>query len=163
MVILAAGVFKDGRYLTLRPFVAFSDKQGLNFSQLENVTFGRDISPTLDWIWRVTWHKGIGYGIMYSLHYEMKKGKRIRTMQASLLRTKNGRHFEKVSPIDIDGSPNESTIRFDKNNKMYILVRRETEDQMGVIASSESPYKKWQFNKLNSRLGGPNFLFFKQG
>jgi hypothetical protein len=159
MAIVAAGIFKDGKYLTLAPYVSFSDASGTTFSQPEKTTFGSDITPTLDWIWRVTWHKGTGYGIMYTADYKTVEGKRVRTMYAQLLSTKDGKHYEKVPGINIDGSPNESTIRFDKNDKMYILVRRETDDKMGMLAVSDFPYKTWTYHKMDVRLGGPNFQF----
>lgn len=163
MAIVAAGIFKDGKYVTLAPYVAVSDKSGTRFTQPEKTTFSKDITPTLDWIWRVTWHKGIGYGIMYTADYRLVDGKRVRTMYAQLLRTKDGRHYEKVPGFNVDGSPNESTIRFDKDNKMYVLVRRETGDQMGMLAVSDFPYNQWQYHKLSVRLGGPNFQFLGNG
>ncbi|MCE7063189.1 hypothetical protein [Dyadobacter sp. CY343] len=159
MAIVAVGVVKDGRYISLAPYVSMSDKSGTNFSQPEKTTFSKEITPTLDWIWRVTWHKGTGYGVMYTAEYKMVDGKRVRTMFAQLLKTKDGKYYEKVPGLEIDGSPNESTIRFDKNNKMYVLVRRETGDQMGVLAVSDFPYNQWKYNKLSVRLGGPNFQF----
>ncbi len=162
MASVAAGIYKDGKYLTLAPYVSFSDKSGTNFSKPEKTTFGNDITPSLDWIWRITWHKGIGYGIMYTANYKMVDGKRVRSMIAQLLSTKDGKHYEKVPGIDVNGSPNESTIRFDKNDKMYVLLRRETDDQMGVLAVSEFPYKTWNYNKLSVRLGGPNFQFLSK-
>ena len=159
MAIVAAGIFKDGKYLTLAPYYSLSDKSGSNFSKPEKTTFGKDITPTLDWIWRITWHKGTGYGIMYTADYKTVDGKRVRTMFAQLLSTKDGKHYEKVPGIAIDGSPNESTVRFDSKDKMYILLRRETDDQMGVLAISDFPYKTWQYHKMSVRLGGPNFQF----
>jgi hypothetical protein len=155
MAILAAGVWKDGAYLSLAPYVSFSDKSGLNFSPLEKVIIDPAITPSLDWIWRVTWNKGIGYGILY----QVMKGEGKEPWLIFLLKTKDGKHYEKVAKIEVDGNPNESTIRFDTNNKMYVLVRRETEDKMGVLAESDFPYRDWSYNKLKLRLGGPNFLF----
>lgn len=159
MAIVAAGIFKDGRYLTLAPYVSVSDKSGTHFSEPEKTTFSKEITPALDWIWRITWHKGVGYGIMYTADYKTVDGKRVRTMSARLIKTKNGKYYENVPGFDLDGSPNESTIRFDKNDKMYVLVRRETGDQMGVLAVSGFPYNEWKYNKLTVRLGGPNFQF----
>ena len=162
MAIVAAGIFKDGRYLTLAPYVSVSDKSGKNFSQPEKTTFGSEITPTLDWIWRITWHKERGYGIMYTADYKTVDGKRVRTMFAQLLSTKDGKHYEKVPGIEVNGSPNESTIRFDQNDKMYVMVRRETDDQMGVLAVSDFPYKTWNYHKMSIRLGGPNFQFLNK-
>ncbi|CAG5002358.1 hypothetical protein DYBT9275_02874 [Dyadobacter sp. CECT 9275] len=159
MAIVAAGIFKDGKYLTLAPYVSFSDKTGTHFSTPEKTTFSKEIAPALDWIWRITWHKGIGYGIMYSVDYKMVDGKRVRTMYAQLLRTKDGKSYEKVPGVAINGSPNESTIRFDSHDNMYVLARRETDDQMGILAVSAFPYRTWEYHKLSQRLGGPNFQF----
>ena len=65
----------------------------------------------------------------------------------------------KVAKIDLDGYPNESTIRFDKNGMMFVLIRRELDDKMGIWAKSTAPYDQWEFKKLDIRLGGPNFIF----
>lgn len=162
MAIVGAGIYKDGKYLTLAPYASFSDKSGTNFSKPEKTTFGDGIKPTLDWIWRVTWNNGVGYGIMYTADYKMVDGKRVRTMSAQLMSTKDGKHFEKVPGIELDGSPNESTIRFDQKGKMYIMIRRETDDQMGMLAVSDFPYQSWNYHKLSVRLGGPNFQFLSK-
>lgn len=148
MVLAAAGIYDNG-YQELFPMVSFSDSKGINFSALERTTM--DLEPSLDWIWRLTWHKGIGYGVIY----QIKEG----GWESYLLKTADGKHFEKVSQIDTGGNPNEATVRFDKAGNIYVLVRREADDQMGVIASSGYPYKNWNYEKMRIRLGGPNFLF----
>ncbi|MFC5409293.1 hypothetical protein ACFPMF_08255 [Larkinella bovis] len=159
MAIVAAGKFRDGRYWTLTPYASFSDKAGENFTPLQKVTYGTGIQPTLDWIWRVTWHKGVGYGVMYSITYTDVNGKWKRDMYAQVLKTTDGKRFDKVADLPVGGSPNEATIRFDAKGKMYIVIRRETEDQLGVLYASLPPYQNWSYEKLNIRLGGPNFLF----
>ena len=118
-----------------------------------------EIDPGLvswgDWIWRVTWYQGTGYGIDYQIGPQERKG----PCSLYLVKTKDGKKFEKVSKIELNGFPNEATIRFDRSGKMYVLIRRELDDQMGVWASSSAPYTRWKFVKLGYRLGGPNFLF----
>ena len=48
----------------------------------------------------------------------------------------------------------------DKNGKMYIMIRREQLDKMGVIATANAPYNAdWKFSYMTQRIGGPNFLF----
>jgi hypothetical protein len=148
MVLTAVGVYDKG-YKILYPMVSFSDTDGGNFSALQKASM--NIKPTLDWIWSLTWHKDVGYGVVY----QNKAG----GWEVHLLKTMDGINFEHVSQIPIDGNPNESTIRFDKNGKMYVLVRREAGDRMGVLAKSDYPYVDWTTNKLTKRLGGPNFLF----
>lgn len=147
MVLTAVGVYDKG-YQVLFPMVSFSDKKGLDFTALEKTTM--DLSPSLDWIWSLTWHEDVGYGVIY----QIKEG----GWETYLLKTKDGKHYEKVSQIDTGGNPNEATVRFDNNGKMYVVVRREADDRMGVLATSEPPYQNWEYNKLGIRLGGPNFL-----
>lgn len=154
LVSLAAGVWKDG-YEWLKSYVAYSDKKGNHFSALEETQIDTSIAQKLNWIWRLTWHKGVGYGILYSFPVNRNS----EPWLAYLVSTKDGKRYEKISQIPIDGNPNESTIRFDKKGKMYVMMRREAGDQKGSLATSTYPYKEWSFNPLDWRLGGPNFLF----
>lgn len=155
MVIMGGSIYKDRKLLGRAPQVSFSDKAGIKFSAPEKV----EIDPTIvswgDWLWRVTWFEGTGYTIDYQIGPEERKG----PTAMYLLKTKDGKKFEKVSKIDLDGFPNEATIRFDKKGTMHVLIRRETADQMGVLAQSEAPFTNWKFNKMDVRLGGPNFVF----
>ncbi|MDN3688769.1 hypothetical protein [Cyclobacterium jeungdonense] len=149
MVLTAVGIYDQG-YKELYPMVAFSDEEGVNYSSLQRPEL--TMEPGLDWIWSLTWHKGIGYGVMYTIKEE--------GWETHLLSTRDGLRFETVSQIETAGNPNESTLRFDENDQLYVLVRRETADKMGVLAKSEYPYTNWNYTKLPVRLGGPNFLFF---
>ncbi len=153
MAILAAGVWRDGKYLTLAPYVSYSDKKGNTFGELQSVSINDGATPALDWIWRITWHKGVGYGVMYRLRGYND------AWEAHLLKTKDGKNYELVKQLDIDGNPNESTIRFGENDEMFIVVRREAGDKNGVLARSSFPYTQWSQKPINFQLGGPNFLF----
>ncbi|WP_375583447.1 hypothetical protein [Cyclobacterium xiamenense] len=148
MVLTAVGVYEKG-YTTLYPMVSFSDSHGENFTALQKVTV--DLPSSLDWIWSLTWHKGTGYGILYQIKPS--------GWEVHLLETSDGIHFDHLSQLPIDGNPNEATIRFDNKGKMFVLVRREAGDRMGVLAKSDYPYVDWTTSKLTKRLGGPNFLF----
>lgn len=147
MVLLDVETYKDGKVDTRKPFVSFSEENGNTFSAPVPSVVDPDIAVKSDWVWRVTWHNGIGYAIDYQPDV------------IYLVKTTDGKHFENVSKIDVDGRPNESTIRFDKNGKMYVLIRREGGDKRGILATSNAPFKTWEFNKLEQRLGGPNFIF----
>jgi len=147
MVLIDVETYKDGKVETRKPYVSYSDKNGENFSQPEPSKVDPKIAVKSDWVWRVTWNKGTGYAIDYQ------------PGAIFLLKTTDGKYFENVSKIDIDGSPNECTIRFDKNGKMYVLVRREEGDKKGVLAICDFPYTTWQFRKLKFQLGGPDFIF----
>jgi hypothetical protein len=147
MVLTDIETYKDGKVETRKPYVCYSDKNGENFSLPEPSIVDPKIAVKSDWVWHVTWNKGIGYAIDYQPD------------AIYLVKTLDGKYFEKVSTINVDGFPNESTIRFDKKGKMYILIRREGGDQKGVLAISDYPYSIWHFNKLDQRLGGPDFIF----
>lgn len=147
MVLMDVEAHKDGKVSSRKPLVSFSDAAGETFTTPEESTVDPSIASWSDWVWRITWHNGTGYAILYQMD------------RIYLVSTKDGRHFENVSALDVDGSPNECTIRFDKNGKMYVVIRREKADQMGVIATSAAPYKDWTFKKMDKRLGGPNFIF----
>lgn len=158
MVIIGGSIY-DGKTLKGRkPHVSFST-DGRSFSTPQQVTTDADIISWGSWIWRVTWHNGIGYAIDYQIGPEERKGPN----KIVLVKTTNGTHFSKVSELDIDGFPNESTVRFDKEGVMHVMVRRELDDQMGVMATSSFPFTEWTYEKMNYRLGGPNFLFDKKG
>jgi hypothetical protein len=147
MILLDVETYKDGKVDTRKPFVSYSDINGNTFSQPVASVVDPAIAVKSDWVWRVTWHNGTGYAIDYQPDV------------IYLVKTTDGKHFQNVSKIDVDGRPNESTIRFDKNGKMYVLIRREDGDKRGILATSDTPFKTWQFNKLEQRLGGPNFIF----
>ena len=74
MVIIGGSIYVDKILKGRIPHVSFSNSTGTTFSDPESV----EIDPTIvswgDWIWRVTWHKGIGYGIDYQVGPDERKG-----------------------------------------------------------------------------------------
>lgn len=165
MVIMAGATFDATNFLErLFPVVSFSNTSGTSFSAPENVVLDPAIQPRSDWAWRVTWHNGTGY----TLNYQLKENQRDRSRLPKdawllyLMKTTDGKYFEKVSQLEVEDLPNEATVRFDENNTAYALVRKEAGDRMGVLAKATSPYTSWQYAPLNYRLGGPNFIFFEK-
>jgi len=155
LVNLAIGYWRGAdRYVWLRPYVSISDPSGRNFSPIEAAVVDSRLSEAKDWIWRVTWHNGEGYGIMYRVFNDTRN-----PTQAVLVKTTNGKDYEFVSTLPVDGHPNESTIRFDQQGNMLVVVRREAGDQKGVIVKSKSPFIEWNLFPLGWRLGGPNYEF----
>jgi len=155
MVIIGGSVYDGKELLARRPQVSFSDPEGLSFSAPEAVEIQPDDGKEDSWIWRVLWKGDTGYGMDY------RTGNK-KSWSLHLMKTKDGIHFEEVSSLDVDGLPNEATIRFDENNNMYVLIRREGDDKHGMIARSTHPYTKWKYQKLDYRLGGPNFLILNK-
>lgn len=138
---------KPSKLLNLYPHVSYLTFPG-KFTHPEKAT----VQPEgQSWVWRLTWNKGTGYGINYT------NGKIV------LEKTIDGKNYQKISDFDIDGQPNESTIQFDASGKMYVMVRREQGDKMGILATSVFPYTQWQYSKMDLRLGGPDFRFSPDG
>ncbi|AHF17188.1 hypothetical protein NIASO_03320 [Niabella soli DSM 19437] len=139
---------KPSKLLGMYPQVAFMGA-GMQFTAPEKAVIE---NAGNNWIWRLTWYKGAGYGIDYG------NGTTI-----WLVKTTDGITFKKIAALDIGGAPNESTIRFDAGGKMYILVRREQGDKMGVLATGIAPFTNFGYHKLDYRLGGPDFIFSPDG
>lgn len=148
---------KPSRLLGMYPHVAFMGKN-MEFTTPEKAVLE---NSGHNWIWRLTWYKGTGYGIDYGDGSERKMIKTAggRNFGVTLVKTTDGKHFEKITDLDIDGGPNESSIRFDAGGKMYVLVRREDGDRMGVLATGKAPFTSFNYQKLDYRLGGPDFMF----
>ena len=161
MVIMAGATFNENVIEELYPMVSFSGTSGKSFSAPEKSIIDPAISPSKDWIWRVTWHKGVGYAINYQLKENGPNRSLLKrdAWLVYLMKTVDGKYFENVSQLDVLDLPNEATVRFDRNDNAYVLVRKEAGDKMGVLAKSSFPYVNWEYNNLNFRLGGPNFIF----
>lgn len=161
MVILAGAVFNDHIEIQrLFPMVSFSNRQGERFSKPEKVRLDPAVSPVKDWIWRVTWHHGTGYGIDYhTINVNTNGDTSRKEAVVTLMKTDDAKYFQKISRLPVQDFPNESTIRFDQHNNLFVLVRRDGGDKMGVLLKSVPPYLQWTYTKLSYRLGGPDFLF----
>ena len=157
MMIVMGGSKYDKRVLqSLSTYISMSDATGKKFSEPEPIELDETIKSDFDWLWRVTWKDKTGYGVVYQSNVDGVKGK----TKAYLVKTSKGYEYELVKELDIDGTPNEATIRFLSGSEMTILVRREGDDKMGMIGTSRAPYTDWTWEKLDFRLGGPNFEMF---
>jgi hypothetical protein len=117
-----------------------------------------------DWLWRVTWRNGIGYGIAYTTAKPAsEKTDPHAGMTAKLVSTREGVIYHDVTPLEINGSPNESTLRFLEDGDCVALVRREVEDKVAWIGLSHAPYQQWKWHPAGLRIGGPNFLILADG
>lgn len=137
------------------PHVSFSDG-GDCFTKPAPVAIADSAGNGKDWIWKVTWYNGVGYGVMYSMTA-------VRNASISLVTTRDGLHYELLTNLNIDDFPNESTIRFSKDGKMHIMVRRDGVNKNGYWGVSSPPYKEWEWKELELQLGGPDFIFLDDG
>ncbi len=156
LMVLIGGSYYEGEKLGMRQTrVSFSDKTGTRFSVPKPIIVDAKIKTEADWLWRVTWHQGTGYGVIYQSGGEEFK--------AHLVATRDGLNYQLVTTFDIAGRPNETTLRFNADGEMIAWVRRERGTQNGFIGTSRAPYTNWTWKEQNVRLGGPEFLILPNG
>lgn len=156
LMVVAGGSYYEGETrLHTKMWVAFSDKLGKSFGRVQQMIFDAKASAVAGWLWRVTWQRGIGYGVMYNSAPDRN--------DALLLSTRDGVHFQTVTRFDLQGAPNETVLRFLPNGNMVAWVRRERESQNGFIGVSRAPYTEWQWKEQPRRIGGPEFTVLPSG
>ena len=157
MIVAGGSVYGGTKVLMGRqPRVAFSP-DGRKWSATQRV-LGEG-----DWMWRVTWHEGVCYGVSYHPVTPAAKGEAPAKADTgpwtlTLVSGTNGVDFKPITRFEVDGRANETTLRFLKSGELMALVRREEGNQMGWIGASRSPYRDWKWNETKIRLGGPNFI-----
>jgi len=146
MIIMGGSIYVNKQLEACIPQVSFSD-DGKTFSDPQPVNYpdGTDF----EWFWRMTWHDGVGYTVTYS----KSTNKRL-----ILIKTTDGINYETVSKLDIDGFPNETTVRFLPDGRMAMLIRRDAADMDGYWGVAEAPYTDWNFKSIKFRIGGPDFI-----
>lgn len=150
MVIIGGSIYRDKVLVGSQPHVMFSS-DGRNFTTPQPVNIDERYRTERDWLWRVTWHNGVGYTVSYGRN---EKGQ----TPLYLYSTTDGINYKHIKSFEIDNFPNEATIRFLKDGRMAIIVRREQGDKESVWAASEAPYTNWEWKKMGTFLGGPDFI-----
>ena len=152
MLNIGGSYYTNGKLVGMKPKVSFSDANGKNFSTPQDVIIDEKIGSDKDWLWRATWNNGTSYATIYQVGKEKS---------VQLIKSKDGIYYEFVTTFDVIGG-NETTLRFTSDNKMIAVVRRDRE-QNGFIGISEPPYKTWEWNELEQRLGGPDLILLEDG
>lgn len=142
MLSMGGTLWEGDQQVERASYVCFSD-DGITWASPKKLPYQGE------WIWRVTWHKGKGYGASYSVGKDSKH-------KLSLMVTTDGIHYRFLHDFDLSHSPNETTLRFLKDDTMVALVR--TRGLHGMIGHSKPPYDHWTWFDTKHRLGGPNFL-----
>ena len=153
MIVMGGSQYDKQELKGISSYVSMSDTEGKKFDAPQPIVIDAQIKTDFDWLWRVTWHDKIGYGVVYQSNVDGEKGK----SKAYLVKTEKGIEYEMVTQLNIDGDPNEATIRFLTGAEMMIVVRRNGDDKMGMLGTSKAPYTDWTWEKLDYELGGPNF------
>ena len=160
LMLLMGGSIYDKAALKGRiPQVSFSDKKGENFSDPQPIVVDAGIRSDMDWLWRVAWHKKIGYGVIYQwTGYHVND-----EWPVYLVKTTDGIHYQSITKLDLTGKPSEATVEFSKKGEMRIIMRRDAKDVNGLLGCSRSPYKEWKWTDLGIHLGGPNIITLPNG
>ena len=134
--------------------VSFFDTLRNTFSDPVPTRIDPAIKSDYDWLWRVTWHKNTGYGVLYRKKDSSKS-------ELFLLKTVNGIDYDLIVQLPMKDVAGESTVTFDREDNMIIIVRVDSGTRMGLIAKSSFPYTDWDFKETGIRLGGPNIIPYK--
>ncbi|MCH2133126.1 MAG: hypothetical protein MK116_05180 [Phycisphaerales bacterium] len=132
----------------LQSRVAFGDPVAGEFGSMQPVVIDEAIRSDRDWLWRVTWHKGIGYGVVYQATAS--------GTDAHLVSTRDGVNYDLVSTLDVAADPNEVSLQFTDEDELIALIRRDS--AVAVLGRSSPPYAEWTFTDLPERLGGPGLV-----
>lgn len=150
MLNIAGSIYTAGKLESMTPKVSFSDTHGKSFSPTQNILLDAKVKTGMDWLWRATWHKGKAYAGVYQPAKEKS---------VQLVVSDDGINYRYISTFDvIEG--NETTLRFKDNDEMVAVVRRGG-NKNGSIGVSAPPYKKWEWNALEARLGGPDLIILE--
>ena len=107
------------------------------------------------WLWRVTWHRGVAYGMGYGCG---ESSRRLR-----FYRSEDGRQFRALGDYFTDGDyANETSIVF-VGDTAYCLLRRDGEGATAMIGTADPPYSHWLWKDLGVYLGGPHMLCLSDG
>lgn len=153
MLNAGGSIYRDEILKGFDPQVAFSD-DGTHWTAFQSLNLPGE------WPWRVTWNNGIGYTASYRLTDFSDSDK---PWVLTLMKTADGINYTPIIQLDFPNHPdypNETTLRFLKDNSMVALARV---GGNGWIGTSKPPYKKWNWVEIGQGLGGPNFLILPDG
>lgn len=152
MLLIGGTTYADSSYVTRQPRVSFSSN-GFEWSGLQKI-----LTPH-EWLWRVTWHKGVAYGMSYKFSDPTDSKQE---WKLSLYKSNDGIDYELIRNFEILGYPNETTLRFLPAGEMIALLRRDKPyDNHAWLGKSEPPYIDWTWEPSAFYFGGPNFIILE--
>jgi hypothetical protein len=152
LMTLGGMVFEKGERKGGDCYVAFSE-DGINWSEVQCLDMPEE------WIWRLTWHNGIGYGISYSGLYADPADPE-QSWGLMLYQTQDGLNYDRITQIKVPNFPSEATLRFMPDNTMVAMLRRQGK---GWIGTAQPPYEDWSWKATTTYFGGQNFLILPEG
>jgi hypothetical protein len=161
LMLAGAVALKNPKPVRHRSMVWFSD-DGKTWSD------GTVVGDDNHWLWRVTFHDKVGYGIGY---------RTVPQRFARLYASKdNGKTFEAIVPdLGPKGWPGEHDFVFHPDGTAICLLRRDPpRDKIegldpaaskgdAMLGTSKAPYTQWEWRDLGVRVGGPALIRLPDG
>lgn len=154
MVNYVRAIYKDKQLKSRTSLVSFS-LDGSKFSSPTAIKEKGGGQKPYEWLWRLTWHEGTGYGVSY-----YQKGDR---NGLRLLSTTDGTTYREVKDFDLLGGPNETTVRFAADDTMLVFIRRESRDRGTMLLTAAPPYTDFIEHNLGFFCGGPDAIVLADG
>lgn len=154
MLLFARSLYKGGQYVSSTTMAAFS-RDGSKFSKAREIKVPETKATAGSWLWRVTWHKGTGYG----LSYFQENGRNI----IELVSTADGLSYRLMKHLDVADNPNECTVRFTADDRMLIFMRRDGGSRSTMLLTASPPYADFKQTDLGFHCGGPDAIVLPDG
>jgi hypothetical protein len=107
------------------------------------------------WLWRVTWQRGMAYGIGYTA-----TGRQFSRLYVS----REGLKYDAmVENLFQGGLSSEGSLLFLEDDTALCLLRRDEKGAHSVLGRSRPPYRAWEWKDLGLRLGGASLLRLEDG
>lgn len=155
MIVMGGSFYEGTKRVGMLSRVSFGDANNQSFSAPQPVFVPEEIKTGHDWLWRVTWHEGTGFGAIQ----QIPPGK---PRRLQLVKTHDGIQYDYVTEISVP-DPSETTLRIDDVYTMHALIRAGGKVPQAWIGTSAPPYKKWNLKQLDQAVGGPNFVALSNG
>lgn len=159
---------KDGRLQIVAggsyyPDGVYKSRQSRTFFSKDGRAWTAPVKVVEDthWLWRVTWHKGVAYGVSKygSPSAELKENPR----KIRLVKSADGAKWETVTELKVPGG-DETAVRFTADGTMVALTRRTWEDgNIAWVGTAKAPYTEWTWKPSGYFIGGPNVAVLPSG
>ncbi|MEX0642987.1 MAG: hypothetical protein WD468_09825 [Pirellulales bacterium] len=164
MILMGGSYYKGHKLLRRLSRVSFLKPGEAEPTNPVPVKLDSSVASGNDWVWRVTWHKGVGYGNLYQAFYPPGTKPDFpnadnRPWGFYLVKTIDGIHYEPVATFDL-GMANEATSIFLDDDRMLTIVRNVDVADLGI---SSPPYTDWKWKRLPRQLGGPDLIHLPNG
>ena len=155
MITMGASYYHGSQRLRIESRVAFCQGAEGAFSAPQKVELPDAIASDLDWLWRVTWHEGWGWGCVQQVPNNADRG-------LQLVRSRDGVHYEQVALLQVS-HPTETTLCFTPEGDMLAMARRTGSQPVGWVGRAKAPFTQWEWKEADRQFGGPNLIQLPSG